>query len=164
MGKLSDVGKQIRPVQTLPFKKLPGYTEEPGLNLGLSMKERKPVGFGKETKIPKELEPLKKQAIEIAKKYPDNPEKGAEEFIKGLNVDKNIKKVYNRLYGQKARNKFREFEQTYKGTGLPKIAEGRTAENRWDITKTAISRLLRKIKENPEGFTIRIDGEIPTCW
>jgi len=87
-----------------------------------------------------------------------------EEFIKGLNINKNIKEAYNKLYGQETRDKLRGCEQAYARTRLPKVAGGRTAENRWDITKTAIPKLLAKIKENPEGFTIRIDGEIPTRW
>jgi len=47
-------------------------------------KEVKPKIKPKIEGIPKELEPLKQKALEIAKKYPDNLEKGAEEFEREL--------------------------------------------------------------------------------
>jgi len=69
-------------VSRLPLKALPGYAEEPTPAMGLSIKPRKPVGFGKkEAKalVPKELEKEAKilrgtkgmTAEDIMKKYPN---------------------------------------------------------------------------------------------
>lgn len=109
-----------------------------------------------QTKKPKssEIEPL----IQEAKKY-----KSAEEFVKSKPIDKDLKIIYNELYGkEKDTNKFIVPEGLSGGQGLPKNA--RTGEIR-SLPKNIgrhISGLTEYINKNPDGFTINLKGKPAT--
>ena len=88
---VSELGKPVagvEPGEGLPLAQLPGYAQKEGVPVGLSTKELKPV----ETKIPKELEPLAKEA----RKY-----KSAADFVREIN-----KKDFGRLVIQKTKLRF----------------------------------------------------------
>jgi hypothetical protein len=117
---------------TLPFKQLPGiaYEEKPVFAPGLTIRRMKPVGKDLVKPIPKELEPLAKEA----RKY-----KSAEEFVRG-NFQKRV------IAGQ-------NLIQELKGAGIKKsINSDGTITIYHGTSKSNASQILKSGRINKETF------------
>ncbi|MGB9763234.1 MAG: hypothetical protein ACPLW7_04430 [Minisyncoccia bacterium] len=109
------------------------------------------------TEVPsEEVKPISSELESLTEKIMKY--KNAEEFVDKLDIDKNLEKAYTILYGQKARDTFREFGEIYGGKELLRTTRRRAIEGLRRNIETNLSRLFRTIKENPEGFTLKIDG------
>jgi hypothetical protein len=78
-----------------------------------------------------------------------------------VGIETNPKEAYNNLYDQETRNKLLQLEEIFRREGLPKPLKGRAAENLRRYFEENFTSLYRFIRNNPDGFTIRIDGIIP---
>ncbi len=83
-----------------------------------------------------------------------------EEFIKNKNLDTDMSKVYNEIYGQtKDTNKFIIPEGLYRGQGLPGDGGiGEIGSLPKDV-EGSLSGLSDFINKNPDGFTVNLKGK-----
>jgi len=88
-----------------------------------------------------------------ARKY-----KSAEEWVGDKNVDKNLLKIYNELYGEK-NNTIDKFGETAQGAKVRRVDGRRTIGNFPADSRPNIRGIVKQINDNPEGFTINLNGD-----
>lgn len=86
-----------------------------------------------------------------------------DEFVVSLDINKNIKEFYNKIYGglyeeeeTKTRSKLRQLEESFGGQRLPRPFRGRAAEDFGRNLEKTVSQIFEFVRQHPEGFTIRI--------
>ena len=75
-----------------------------------------------------------------------------------MNIDKNLKEAYIKVYGEKARDTFHRFKELYEREGLGRLNRGRTIRDLQADSKYPeinLPKLFQTIRENPEGFKVK---------
>lgn len=93
--------------------------------------------------------------------------KSAEEFVSSLGINDDIKTVYNRLqYGRENANQFGEHQRLLEGEGMGQHSRGGASPLLGESNQAAgpeqLNSLVEFIRNKPEGFTVKIDGKVPT--
>jgi hypothetical protein len=84
--------------------------------------------------------------------------KTADEFISANDIDNNLEEVYNKIYGKNT-DQFGQPSNTLGGTEVGGTVRGGKAGNLGKDRQPNIGGIVKHINENPDGFTLRLDGK-----
>ena len=93
--------------------------------------------------------------------------KSIDEFVASLGVEDDIKTAYIRLqYGRENANQFGEPQRLLEGEGVGQHPRGGASpllgESNQAVGPQQLNSLAKFIRNKPGGFTIKIDGKVPS--